>query len=255
MMIVIQNIEAQGNFLRPDGSKRHSRVPSASNFAHLYVGVLEPQYQMSLWHDSPYYKENTNTYEGRVSYCGVVYDHVQLRFDQWKQRVVVLSPVGNVFCVPDQRYIDWFEMDGHRYEHDLEDSTRYAYLLCDGRTNGIRLYHCIWKNYTGERIFEREINQKTLSTEGHYTLVTPDGACHHVKRASHVAKLFPEQEKQIKQVVARNRLSFSKRDREQSLVKVVETLTGSLSQGDRYVTASVIQQGLLRVFLLLTVIL
>ena len=242
MMIVIQNIEAQGNFLRPDGSKRHSRVPSASNFAHLYVGVLEPQYQMSLWHDSPYYKENTNTYEGRVSYCGVVYDHVQLRFDQWKQRVVVLSPVGNVFCVPDQRYIDWFEMDGHRYEHDLEDSTRYAYLLCDGRTNGIRLYHCIWKNYTGERIFEREINQKTLSAEGHYTLVTPDGACHHVKRASHVAKLFPEQEKQIKQVVARNRLSFSKRDREQSLVKVVETLTGSLSQGDRYVTASAVSQ-------------
>ena len=225
-MAFIQNVEAQGNFLRPDGSKRHSRVPSASNFAHLYVGAVEPQYQISLWHDIPYYKGNTNTYEGRVSYCGVVYDHVQLRFDQLKQRVVVISPVGNVYCLPDQRYIDWFEMDGRRYEHDPEDSTRYAALLYDGSTKGIRLYHCVWKVFSGERIFDREKNQKTLTTIEHYTLVTPDGASHHVKRASDVAKFFPEQEKQIRQVVMRNRLSFSKREREQSLVKVVESLTG-----------------------------
>ena len=138
MMTVIQDVEAQGRF------------PSASDFAHLYVGAVEPQYQLSLWHDLPYYKGNTNFYEGRISYHGVVYDQVLLRFDQLKQRVVVLSPVGNVCCLPDQTYIDWFEMDGHRYVHDPEDSSRYAYLLCDGSTNGIRLYHCEWKIYTGE---------------------------------------------------------------------------------------------------------
>ena len=77
MMVVIQRVEAQAYF------------SSASDYARLYVGPVEPQYQLSLWHDIPYYKGDTNMYEGRISYYGVVYDHVKLRFDQLMQRVVV----------------------------------------------------------------------------------------------------------------------------------------------------------------------
>ena len=102
MMVVIQNARSQEYF------------SSASDFARLYVGAIEPQYQIWSWHDIPYYKGNTSMYNGRISYYGVVYDNVQFRFDQFKQRVVVLSPVGNVFCMPDQEHIDWFEMDGYR---------------------------------------------------------------------------------------------------------------------------------------------
>ena len=128
---------------------------SASDFARLYVGALEPQYQIWSWQDIPYYKGNTDAYRGRVSYHGIVYDDVLLRFDQLAQRVVVLSPGGNVFCLPEQDHIDWFEMDGHKYVHDPEDSSRYAYLLCDGKSNGIRLYHCVWKVYNGEGVVDR----------------------------------------------------------------------------------------------------
>ena len=181
-------------------------------------------------------------YNGRISYYGVVYDHVQLRFDQLKQRVVVLSPVGNVFCLPEQEHIDWFEMDGHRYVHDPEDSLRFASLLSDGSTNGIRLYHSVWKVSSGENNFGEKKLQKVLSTKEHYTLVTSDGEKHHVKRASDVAKLFPEQKKQVKQFAKKNHLSFSKSEREKSLAKVVETLPRPLlaegSQKDRYLTAS-----------------
>ena len=88
---------------------------SASDFARLYVGQVEPQYQMALWRDIPYYKENTNMYKGRICYYGVVYDNVQLRLDEFKQQVAVLSPVSNVYCLPEQQHIDWFEMDGHMY--------------------------------------------------------------------------------------------------------------------------------------------
>ena len=110
LMAVVKNVKAQEYFA------------SASDFGRLYVGAVEPQYQLSLWHDIPYYNGHTNMYKGRVSYYGVVYDNVQLRFDQLEQRVIVLSPVGSVFCLPEQQYIDWFEMDGHRYVHDPEDS-------------------------------------------------------------------------------------------------------------------------------------
>ena len=103
MMAVVQNVGAQEYF------------SSATDFARLYVGAVEPQYQKSIWYDSPYYKGNTLFYKGRISYYGVVYDNVQLRFDQLKQCVVVLPPGEKVICMPDQAFIDWFEMDGHRY--------------------------------------------------------------------------------------------------------------------------------------------
>ena len=212
MAMAVQHVGGQGYF------------PSASDFARLYVGAVEPQYESWLWHDVPYYKGTPNTYKGRISYHGVVYDGVSLRFDQLKQQVVVLSPVGNTFCLPEQTYVDWFEMDGHRYVHDPEDSTRYAYLLCDGRKNGVRLYHTEWKVYSGESVFDSKKFQKTLSSAEHYTLVTPDGTLRHVRRASDVAKLFPEQKKQLKRYAKQNHLSFSKSKRERSLAMLVGSI-------------------------------
>ena len=215
MMSVIQHVGAQ---------EHHS---SASDFARMYVGAVEPQYQLLLWHDIPYYKDNTDSYSGRVSYYGVVYDDVQLRFDQFMQRVAVLTPGSNYLRLPEQKHIDWFEMDGHRYVHDPEDSTRYAIQLCDGSTNGIRFYHSVWKIDNGDMYFGTRKLLKTLRTLEHYTLITPDGEMHHVKRLSDVAKLFPEQKKQIRQTARKNHLSFSKSKREGSLVKLVEGISGS----------------------------
>ena len=210
MMAVIQQVGAQGNYAR------------------LYVGAVESQYQTWLWYDNPYYKDNTNLYNGRISYYGVVYDDVLLRFDQLKQCVVVLPPGEKVFCVPDQAHIDWFEMDGRRYVHDLEDGSRYASLLCDGKTNGIRLYHSEWKDLNGYKIIAGDRRAvMTLRTEEHFTLMTPDGGMHQVKRASDITKFFPEQKKQIRQYVKKNHLSFSKSEREGSLVKVVQSLSGT----------------------------
>ena len=210
MMAVIQQVGAQGNYAR------------------LYVGAVESQYQTWLWYDNPYYKDNTNLYNGRISYYGVVYDDVLLRFDQLKQCVVVLPPGEKVFCVPDQAHIDWFEMDGRRYVHDPEDGSRYASLLCDGKTNGIRLYHSEWKDLNGYKIIAGDRRAvMTLRTKEHFTLMTPDGGMHQVKRASDITKFFPEQKKQIRQYVKKNHLSFSKSEREGSLVKVVQSLSGT----------------------------
>ena len=210
MLAVAQNVGAQ----------------EASNFARLYVGAVEPQYPKSSWHDVPYYKGNTNFYKGRVSYHGVVYEDVKLRFDLLKQCVVVFPPGERAFCLPEQEYIDWFEMDGHRYVHDPEDSLRYTSLLCDGSSNGVRLYHSVWNILDAERTFGGKRYLKTVSTEEHYLLVTPDGGMYHVKRASDVAKLFPEQKKQIRQFARKNHLSFSKSERESSLTQLVESISG-----------------------------
>ena len=215
MMVVVQNVGAQEYF------------DAAADFARLYVGAIEPQYQLSLWRDIPYYKGNTNLYKGRICYHGVIYDDVQLRFDQLEQRVVVLSPVGNAICMPEQEHIDWFEMDGQRYVHDPDDSTRYAVLLIPNR-----LYHSVWKVYDGEKnVIGWKEPLKTLATNEYYTLITPDGARHQVKRASDITKLFPDQKKQIRHFVRQNHLSFSKNKREGSLMRVVESISRSEERG------------------------
>ena len=224
MMVVVQHVGAQEYF------------SSASDYARLYVGAIEPQYSKMLWHDMPYYKGNTDLYKGRVSYHGVVYDDVQLRFDQLKQCVVVFPPGKRAFCLPDQEFIDWFEMDGHKYVHDPEDSTRYASLLCDGESNGIRLYHCVWKTYDRDKISEEKKYLKALHTNEYYTLISADGVKHHVKRASDVAKVFPLQKKQIKQFVKKHHLSFSKSEREKSLMKVVENLPPTFYHVDQEIS-------------------
>ena len=230
MMAIVQHAGAQDYF------------SSASGHARLYVGLVEPQYPIWQWHDIPYYKGDTNTYKGRISYYGVVYDNVQLRFDMLKQRVAVLPPMGAIFSLPEQEHIDWFEMDGHIYVHDPEDSTRYASVLCDGSTNGIRLFHSVRKEYSGERIFFGDNKyQKTLNTEEHYMLITADGKMHHVKRSKDITKLLPEQKTQIKRFVRQNGLSFSKKARENSLAKVVNNLSGSpLPQMERSVTKEIV---------------
>jgi outer membrane receptor for ferrienterochelin and colicin len=216
MMAIVQNTKAQDYF------------SSAANFARLYVGTVEPPYQIWLWNDCPYYKDNSDTYRGRISYYGVVYDDVQLRFDQFKQSIAVLSPLGNVFCMPEQEHVDWFEMDSYRYVHDPEDSLRYTAVLCDGSINGVQLYHSVWKVNGGDKLTIGERTPlKTLRTKEHYTLITAQGEMYHVKRASDVAKIFAEQKAQIKRFAKQNRLSFSKRNREQSLIKVIKSVSGS----------------------------
>ena len=222
MLAVGQNVEAQENFIPADARS----LSSASDFSRLYVGAVEPQYPRTSWHDLPYYKGNTNFYDGRISYHSVVYDDVKLRFDLLKQCGVVFPPGERAFCLPEQEFIDWFEMDGHKYVHDPEDSLRYTSLLCDGSSNGVRLYHSVWNTLDAERTFGGKRYLKTLNTEEHYLLVTPDGGMYHVKRVSDVAKLFPEQKKQIRQYARKNHLSFSKRERERSLTQLVDNIRG-----------------------------
>ena len=213
LVMGVQSVEAQDYF------------SSASTFARLYVGQIEPQYNLAQWQGNPYYKESIQTWKGRVCYHGVVYDKVNLRFDMYKQNLMVIAPITGTYCLPEQKYVDWFEMDGYRYVHDPKDSTRYAALICDGCTNGVRLYHSVFKVYVGDVPVGKKY-QKVLATKEKYILVTSDGKMYEVKNVSDVAKHFPDQKQQILQFAKQNHLSFGHKDREASLAKVVGEVKG-----------------------------
>lgn len=205
----------------------------AKDYARLYVGNVEAQYPMQKYKDSPYYNNDARTYTGKISYYGVEYDNVQLRYDMLKQNVSVVTPTTNIYCLPIQEHIDWFEIEGMRYISITGTSmsasgipARYAALLCDGTKNGFRLYHPQWKVISGE-VAENRVYRKMLSSKDAFFLVFPDGTSHEVNNASDVRKLFPEQKKNIKQFVKDNNLSFKKTYRESSLIMLVESLPGT----------------------------
>ena len=92
----------------PQPAVAQEHLTPTTDLARLYAGVVEPPYEAWQWHDIPYYDDDTRFLEGRISYHGIVYNHVLLRFDLLKQQVVVLSPVGHVCCLPEQSFVDWF---------------------------------------------------------------------------------------------------------------------------------------------------
>lgn len=209
----MQNLAAQNYF------------NSASSFARLYVGRIEPQYQMQVWHDNPYYKEESKMYVGRVSYHGVVYDNVQMRYDMLKQNLVVLAPNTNSFCLPEQKYIDWFELDGYRYVHDPNNSARYAAVISDGSKNGVSLYRSTWKEYRGDMAYGGKY-LKVLETREQYTIVTAKGERHYVKNLSDMIKAFPAQKDALNSYSKTNRLKYGKSVREKSLAQLTGVIEG-----------------------------
>ncbi len=210
----------------PYSLKAQNYFDYAGDCARLFVGNVEAQYPLQHYKDSPFYNSSTNMYMGKISYHGIVYDGVKLRYDMLKQNVSVLSPTTNIYCLPDQKHIDWFELEGTRYVHDFQDSTRYTALLCDGSRNGLRLYHSQWKVYKGE-VVEDHISLKTLDTREKYFLALPDGKTYDVKGSSDIKKIFPEQKKQIKNIVKEHKLSFARESRANSLVVLVANLPGT----------------------------
>lgn len=197
----------------------------ASGHARLYVGRIEPQYPQTLWHDNPYYKDDLSMSVGRVSYLGVVYDNVKLRYDLYKQKIAVLSPATNVFCLPEQEYIDWFELDGYRYVHDPADAGRYVAVISDGSRNGVRLYRYIWKEYIGDAVFNGKY-LKLLEYRERFIIMTADGKSYHVKSLSDVVKIFPDQKDKLMAFSKENRLGYRGKLREKGLSGLVGAIEG-----------------------------
>ncbi len=204
----------------------------AGDHARLYVGRVEPQYQLTAWRDNPYYGDNLDVHMGRICYHGVVYDNVRLRYDMLTQNVIVQAPTTNIFCIPEQQFVDWFELDGYRYVHDPSNENRYAAVILDGSKNGVRLYHSMWKEYKGEIPVERKF-LKILSNYDQYTIVNADGKSFQVKELSDVVKIFPGQKETLTAFSKENRLKYNDDVRETSLAMLADAVKGAPSQPPR----------------------
>lgn len=200
-------------------------IRAAGDYASLFVGRIEQPYVLKIYSVPPYLGDTDEFVKGEVAYGGVVYRNVMLRYDEMQHRLVVMSPEANTFIMPDQRFIEWFTINGRRYVHDAEKTETFS-EECYSQ-NGVQLLKHSQKVVEGQTLVENYY-QNRVERKEFLELALPDGSAYHVKGAGDIIKLLPEKKKEIKAFVKERRLHFDKQLREQSLATLIQQYQAAL---------------------------
>lgn len=197
---------------------------AAGDYARLFVGRMEQPYILKRYTMSPYLGNSDEFTQGTVSCDGVIYKNVSIRYDEFKQQLVVVSPVANACVLPQQENIDWFEIYGQKYVHDARQPETFSAECYNA--NGLRLLMHVRKVVSGKMPVDGYF-QDVLTPNVRYDVVLPDGSFHAVKSMSDVVKIFPEQKKSIKAFAKAEKLKFGRETRTNSLRRLMTCIDAS----------------------------
>jgi hypothetical protein len=173
----------------------------AGSYAAIYTGKEGYKYPRYIL-NHPYW-EDGNYREGTLSYDGIVYPHVWIRWDQYRDELLLRSP--------DRR----FEVVAPAGRLDYALIPPYHIAWLDGGYY-IRLYegaYPVWKRETkhltqSENRFAGVVDTYFEARMQFY--VYKDGAYHPVGSQASLLKLFQAKKKELKQYIRRQKLNFKK---------------------------------------------
>lgn len=198
-----------------------SVTAAIGDYAPLFVGRMEQPYVLKLYSGNPYLFDNDALIEGKVSFDGIIYNNVLMRYDNLAHNLVVSTPASTIYMIPDSRHTDWFEINGVRYVHDAENVDAFSRLCYDA--NGVRLLEHVYKIINGD-IQKDDHYERNIETKTQYKIVLSDGNIAKVKNSRDIIRLFPELKKSIKAIVKANDLNFNKETRRDDLAKLIANL-------------------------------
>lgn len=163
----------------------------AGDHAALYQGLVEPPFPYAMYRAHPY-DGDTDFHEGDICFRGRLYKGVGMRLDILNHRVVVRTPERRIAVVPVQDDIEWFVLDGHRYERV---QGRFCRTIYAGSNLSLYVQH--------EKVRTRDVQEGRLSymdlrTQQRFLLVRPDGTVSDVHSLRDLTRLFPGQKAQLK---------------------------------------------------------
>lgn len=186
-------------------------LQKAGDHATIYQGRIEPPFNFNQWTAQPFWSDK-EAHEGAISFKGILYPNVSLRYDVYQNLVSVISPVRGVAIVPDQAFIDYFIAEGYRH---VRIGNHFMRVLHEG--DRISLVMRRRKLKTADVIVDMHA-VKNLATSDNYYLI-PTEALHapvvdpkQLKEVDHVkdfGKLYPEYKKQLKAYSKKNSLKFN----------------------------------------------
>lgn len=184
---------------------------TAGDYAGLYQGHLEDELVQRVWANHPYL-DTSEFRPGSISYAGVVYEDVPIRYDAHAQYVVVMTPVRNAKVVPDQKQVEWFTLDGDRF---VPNVARGGFSRQVHAGEKASLLDHRYKT-VGARTEEMGKLYRTFNSRQQY-YVMAGGVQAPVSSFAQLVGLFPEYRQDLQRYRREHHLKFSAGQRESSL--------------------------------------
>jgi len=193
-------------------------MSAVSNHAVLFSGNRQQPLKVHTLNHQYFKDEDFVT--GRLSYGGVVYPEVWLRWDLYKDELMILSPV-NYSIVLQNDHIDFAELHGYRI----------FYLHSDGLPGCPPAGNYILLFSGNHLLIEKLINELNLKdnigSEAYYFILSTrfylqkNGVYHKIKSRRTLLKALDTHRKELRQFIRANRLEY-KRDAETMVLEIVK---------------------------------
>lgn len=195
-------------------------IHTAQNKVTLYTGKLQTPYPRS-YINSPYMA--TDQYSlGEIGYDGIIYPHVHLRLDLFREEIVALSPDTLYSVVLDTDKIEYAVIHGRRLEYLKFDNT--------GKSPGNGFYSPLYQANTCAILKKESVSRKEKARDKavvfefehrkDYYLVM-DGLFHPVNNKRALLKALESHKKELNAHIKLYKMDF-KHSFEESLITVIK---------------------------------
>lgn len=196
-------------------------LSSAGDYAALYQGSIEPQFAYTSWNCHPYWSDD-QFHIGNISYNGVLYQSVPIRYNIYDNRLSVLSPGAKIPIVPKPESIDYLEIEG-----DLYVRANGWFMLVEYMSDNFAWLTQRTKLKSTDILVDNHYLSEMRIVENHYIRLS-DGSLHRANSLKELVSIFPEQKSKLHQEIRHSNLSFSKKKRYASLLQCVAFIDQNL---------------------------
>jgi len=180
-----------------------SYMKTVGDYATLYRGRIEPTLIKTQWKDHPYLFDK-GFIEGTISIKGIVYNNVKIRYDIYRNYLIIVTKEKKIPVLPDKSMVDFFVLYGKLY-------VPYDGMFVCVEHNGMHLslLHKTRKK-KGLDVIEDSYSYHTLETKDTYYLYRENGNVTEFKGVNQLYKAFPQYKKALKNYIKENDIKLSK---------------------------------------------
>jgi len=157
LLLCWQQSPAQDSLRRITDRHADDYMGAVANYATLFSGNRQLPYMITT-RNHPYFKEEGYT-TGRLSYCGIVYPAISLRWDLYRDELVMMTPANfNIVLINEN--LDFAEIYGYHIFNLRPDGL----AGCPQAGNYILLY-------SGEYLLLEKFNLELIQKEEYNTII------------------------------------------------------------------------------------
>ena len=217
MLLCWQQLPAQDSLRRITDRHADEYMGAVSNFATLYTGNRQLPLGM-VTQNHQYFKDEGYT-KGRLSYCGIVYPDILLRWDLYRDELVMFSPANyNIVLINEN--LDFAEIYGYHIFNFHPDGLPG----CPAAGNYILLYsgaYLLLEKFN-VNLYRKEENNTINYYFSHSTnfYLQKDGAYFKIKNRRTLLKTLDTNRKELRRLIRANEYRY-RRNAEQMVLGVV----------------------------------